>query len=257
MTDLPMNTGHENLGVGKIVGDTFSLFFNRITSVFTLAFPPALLVVLISYWAAPSFGEAGIDPSGYSPGGQLAVILIGMVIMSFVTALLVRLAYDAKVGNPIRPAAYLSSAVAVIVPLVICSLIVTIATSFALIAFIVPGLWVYAVWCCVTPAIVIENAGFGSFGRSAQLTKEYRWPCLGALAIILILSYIPYLIMWAIYGQAAFVNLGSQGPVFLLLYAITTSIYMIAMSIGIALIYARLREIKEGTSVAQLAEVFA
>lgn len=260
MTDVPMNTGNESLGVGKIIGDTFSLFFGRITSIFTLVFLPTLVIVLIQYWLTPTVDPDNIqafNPDDYSVGGQLVSIVVSMVGMSLISALIIRLAYDAKVGNPMRPSAYFSSAIAVIVPLVICTLVVTFAASIAMIALIIPGLWVYAVWCCVTPAIVIENAGFGSFGRSAQLTKEYRWPCLGALIVVGICAYIPILIIAMLFGFGAAAGGFTLGIFFVIVNTVATVIYMAALGICVALIYARLREIKEGTSVEQLAEVFA
>ena len=260
MTDVPMNTGQESLGVGKIIGDTFSLFIGQIANIFLLVFLPTLAIVLIQYWLTPVIdpSDPAFNPEDFSVGGQMLGIVVALVGMSIISALVIRLAYDAKVGNPIRPAAYFSSALVVIVPLVICTIVVSIAASIAMIALIIPGLWVYAVWCCVTPAIVIENAGFGSFGRSAQLTKEYRWPCLGALIVVGICAYIPILVIALIFGfGAASGGFGFTGIVYVLVNTIATVIYMAAIGICIALIYARLREIKEGTSVQQLAEVFA
>jgi hypothetical protein len=259
MTDVPVNTGQESLGVGKIIGDTFSLFISQIGNIFVLVFLPTLAIVLIQYWLTPVLdpSDPAFNPEDISVGGQIVGIIVAMVGMSIISALVIRLAYDAKVGNPIRPAAYFSSAIAVIVPLVVCTLIVSIAASVAMIALIVPGLWVYAVWCCVTPAIVIENAGFGSLGRSAQLTKEYRWPCLGALIVVGICAYIPILILYLIFGSGVAFGFSFTGIVYVLVNAVATVIYMAAIGICVALVYARLREIKEGTSVEQLADVFA
>jgi hypothetical protein len=257
-----MNAGKESLGVGKIIGETFSLFFSKIASIFMLVFLPTLAVVLIQYWLTPTIDPdnlAAFNPEDYSVAGQIVSIIIPLVGMSLVSALIIRLAYDAKIGNPMRPGAYFSSAIAVIIPLVICTIVVSIAAGIAMIALIVPGLWVLAVWSCVTPAIVIENAGFGSFGRSAQLTKEYRWPCLGAMLVVILIAYIPFFILLGLFGAFAFAGGGvsSLGIIFILIQAVATTIYMAAFGICIALIYARLREIKEGTSVEQLAEVFA
>jgi hypothetical protein len=260
MTDLPMNTGQQSLGVGKIVGDTVSLFISQIANIFVLAFLPTLAIVLIQYWLTPNLdpNDPAFNPADISVGGQLLGVIVAMVGMSIISALVIRLAYDAKVGNPIRPGAYFSSAIAVVVPLVICTIIISLAVGIAAIALLVPGLWLWAVWCCVTPAIVIENAGFGSFGRSAELTKEYRWPCLGALLVVGICAYIPILIIAMIFGfSAATSGFGFGSIVYLLVNALATVIYMAAIGICTSLIYARLREIKEGTSVEQLAEVFA
>ena len=262
MTDVPMNTGNESLGVGKIIGDTFSLFISNIASIFMLVFVPTLVIVLVQYWLTPNIDPDNLgafNPEDYSVAGHILSILVPMVGMSLISALIVRLAYDAKVGNPMRPGAYFSSAIAVIIPLVICTIIASIVTGIGIVALVIPGLWIFAVWCCITPAIVIENAGFDSFGRSAQLTKEYRWPCLGAMLVVILISYIPFFVLLGLFGSLAFAGGGvsSLGIAFILFQAVATTIYMAAYGICIALIYARLREIKEGTSVEQLAEVFA
>lgn len=259
MTDVPMNTGQQSLGVGKIVSDTFSLFISQIANIFVLVFLPTLVIVLIQYWLTPNLdpSDPAFNPDDISVGGQILSVVVVLVGMSLISALVIRLAYDAKVGNPIRPGAYFSSAFAVVVPLVICNIVVSLAVGIAAMALLIPGLWVYAVWCCVTPAIVIENAGFGSFGRSAQLTKEYRWPCLGALIVVGICAYIPILIIGMLFGFGVASGSIGFGLVYVLVNAVATVIYMAAIGICVALVYARLREIKEGTSVEQLAEVFA
>ena len=259
MTDTTTWTEPPRLGVGSIVGESFSLFFKRFGMILTLAFIPTLVIVLVQNWFAPvtDFSNPVAGAPQFSVWGQIVSGIIGMVGMSLVTAIIVRLAYDAKINAPMRPNEYVSSALSVVFPLIVCTLIVSFAAGFALLAFIIPGLWVYAVFCVVAPAIVIERAGFGSLGRSIQLTKEYRWPCLGALIIVGVLSYIPVLIFIIIFG----VGIASLGSAYGILLAIinagVTTIYLSLLSICVALIYARLREIKEGTSVESLAEIFA
>lgn len=260
MADTAVSLSKEKLGVGNIIGDTFSLFVGRIKDIFILTFLPTLLIVVVQYLLTPSVdleNSQAFDPDQASVWGPLLSGLISMVGVSLITALIVRLAYDAKIGNPMRPGAYFSSALAVIVPLVICTLIVSFAMGIAAIALIIPGLWVYAVWCVVVPAIVIENAGFGSFGRSAQLTKEYRWPCLGAILVVGICAYIPVLLILIFFGFGMTSSGIASGAVLILIHTLATTVYLAMIGICVALIYARLREIKEGTSVEQLADVFA
>jgi hypothetical protein len=260
MTDLPLGPDMERLGVGGIVGGTLSLFFNRIGSIFMLAFLPALIVVVFEYQLTPPVdleNRPDLDPGQFSRSGKLLSGLISMIGTSLISALTVRLAYDEKVGNPMRPGAYVSSAFSVVVPLVFCSILTSIVAGIGLLLLVIPGLWVLAVFCCVTPAIVIEKIGFGSFDRSALLTKEYRWPCLGALIIVQICAYIPLSVVYSFYVMGLASSAFAQGAVLILLDTIATVIFMAMTGICTALIYARLREIKEGTRVEQLAEIFA
>ena len=260
MTDVPVGYGRENLGVGGIVADTFSILFRRIGHIFILAFLPALFVVIVQYQLTPPVdleNRPDLSQQRYSLTGRLLSELVAMIGTSLITALIVRLAYDSKTGNPMRPMAYVSSVFTVIVPLVICSIAVSIAASVATLALIVPGLWVYAVWSCVTPAIVIEAAGFGSFERSADLTRNYRWPCVGVLLVVTLCAFVPLLAINSLYIFDIANSALAQGSVYILVKTAGMVVFMAASGISIALIYARLREIKEGTSVEQLADVFA
>ncbi len=109
----------------------------------------------------------------------------------------------------------------------------------------------------VPVAVVIEKAGFGSLGRSANLTKGYRWPICGTLILTGIIAGIFQI------AAGFLVNLlniqvsgGGAGPIVVLAYAFFTAVANGLIAILIALIYARLREIKEGASVSDITAVF-
>jgi len=260
MTDVPINTGNAPLGVGKIIGDTFSLFFGRFASVAILGIVPAILLVLLQYVIAPGtdFSDpAALSGTEFSIGRQVIGTVLNIVGSALVTALIIRFAYDAKIGNPIQINSYFSSALKSLVPIVICSIIVGLATGIAAIALIIPGLYVYAMWSVVTPSIVIEDAGFGALGRSFELTRNYRWPVLGTIMLMWICAIIPMAIIGGILGAAGAASNIGLTTIILGINAVATGLVMAFFGIGVALIYARLREIKEGTSVEQLAEVFA
>eukprot|EP00903_Cladosiphon_okamuranus_P022917 g21109.t1 len=107
----------------------------------------------------------------------------------------------------------------------------------------------------MAPAGVIERAGFGGLGRSKYLTKEYRWPILGALVLAIICATIINIVALFVVGLVA--SAGSIGMVIgIVLFAAISTVGAGFLSILVALIYARLREIKEGVSVDQIASVF-
>ena len=127
-----------------------------------------------------------------------------------------------------------------------------------LVALIVPGLWVYAVFSVMPAAVVIERIGFSGLGRSAALTKEYRWPIIGASLLILIMNAVVGAIAVFKVGLLAGV-LGSSGVALVILAVTLATLSGIGYglsAISVALIYARLREIKEGVSVRDIATVF-
>ncbi|MFM7334516.1 MAG: hypothetical protein ACKO1H_08910, partial [Tabrizicola sp.] len=95
-------------------------------------------------------------------------------------------------------------------------------------------------------------------GRSAALTKDYRWPIVGAFILITIISaIIGFVAMFLVGLMMAGAGLGGGAMVIgIIVLALITTFGAALGAITVALIYARLREIKEGASVQDIAAVF-
>jgi len=239
------------LGVGSIVGGSFSILMGNFLSVVMLALGPTLLStvlsgLLIGWNATLGLGEPSIT-------GVAGVVAYGLT-----TALIVQLAYDAKLGRTGSLGRYFGPGLGAALPIAILGVASGIMMAIGLIALIVPGLWVYAVYSVMPAAVVIEKVGFGGLGRSAALTKEYRWPILGAIFLVGIITMV-------INGVAVFVvgmvlaSSGGSGASIAMGVLVITALSAIGTGLGaitIALIYARLREIKEGTSLRDIVAVF-
>lgn len=263
------------LGVGSIVGQSVSVFFRRIVLFVLLAFVPILLTVLMLVSILGLDIEAAViervaaSPPGESPAGLLWLIgvfvVIGNAVFVVALAVMVQAAYDAKLRRSIRTMAYLGGALRQIVPLLLCSLVVLLLAYVAAILLLVPGLWVLAVFSVVIPVVVIEGRGLASLGRSAALTKGYRWPIVGALILLSLCAMLLSLVLslvTGVLGVAAMSVSGGGGGLWGTLFAtawqsLSTAATFGIPCIGVSLIYARLREIKEGASVESLTEVFA
>jgi hypothetical protein len=251
------------LGVGAIVSESFSILMKHFVSVVILAFVPTLVGNLVSGgligWGVMLGTQA---PQGDSAAQIFIPIMLSvavqLVVYGLATALLVQLAYDAKLDRPLRMGSYMGPALGSVLPIAILGIVAGILVVLGFVALIIPGLWLYAVFSVMSPAVVIEKVGFGGLGRSAALTKEYRWPILGAIIIIGIINFVIGLIAQWIVGMLVSASGGGIGGVviFLIFQSLITSISFGLGSITIALIYARLREIKEGTSVRDIAAVF-
>lgn len=250
------------LGVGAIVSESFSILLKHFVSVILLALVPTLIGFAISGVLTGWEVALGISPPVYAGIGDLVPTVLStiaqMVAYGLSTALLVQMAYDAKLGRPLQLGRYVNPALAAAVPIAVLSIASGILITLGLIAVIIPGLWIYAVFSMMPAAVVIEKVGFGGLGRSAALTKEYRWPILGATFLILIINIVIGLVTGFIVGLIlAGVGGGFVGIVVgVLLFSVINSIGTGLGSIAVALIYARLREIKEGTSVRDIAAVF-
>lgn len=254
MTETSTVEPHIPLGVGALLAYSFSILFRHFFPIVSIGFLPSLLGVLLSGYLVGFETVLSLEETETSASGADALIsLIDLVVYSVTTALLVQLAYDAKLNRPIKVTRYLLPALSSIVPIAILGTAVSILMGIAAIAFIIPGIWVYAVFSVMEPAVVIERLGFRGLGRSEKLTKDYRWPIAGAL----VLAWICALIIIVVALVAAdFAMTSGILAISILLYAAFTAIGTGLLSILTALIYARLREIKEGVSIDQIAAVF-
>ncbi|MCK7612319.1 hypothetical protein [Roseibium sediminicola] len=257
MTETADNPPRIPLGIGVLIGESFSILFRNFLPVVLISFVPTLIGLLVSgslvgFEAVIGF-EDTVATDAAPPGMQLLTSLVDTVVYSVTTAFLVQLAYDAKLKRPMRFGRYIGPALRAIVPIMILSFAVGLMVGIAAIALIIPGLWVYAVFSVMEPAVVIEGVGFGGLGRSAELTREYRWPILGALIPIFVYMALIFAVAFFLVSLIGLSN-GLALPV--LLFAAISAIGSSLVSIFISLLYARLREIKEGVGVDQIAAVF-
>lgn len=246
------------LGVGAVVSESFSILFRNIIPVMILAFIPTFFGLVVSGFLNGWGFTLGTDDNIVGPFNWAAFalnMLINMVIYGLTTALLVQLAYDAKLGRPINVGRYFGPGLAAALPIAVLGMVAGILAGLGFMALIVPGLWIYAVFSMIAPVVVIERVGYKGLGRSAGLTKGYRWPIIGTIILIgictALLSFVATFLvsmLGALAGGGIAVSL-----------VITSAISAVGYGLGgisLSLIYARLREIKEGVSVDQIASVF-
>lgn len=257
-TNPPQTPPSAPLGVGAIVGESFSILFGNFLKVMILGFVPTLLSLLISGvligWGA-TLGMA--DPGLIAPAaitGFIISLIAQVGLYGLTIGLLVLFAYDAKQGRTHPLMSYVNPALRSAFPIAILAIVAGIATGLASLALIIPGLWVYAVFSVFVPAVVVDRAGFGALGRSAQLTKGYRWPIVGTVVIIGICTFVLSFVANFIAGLVDTVGLGT--PISVVVAALVNAAVYGLSGISVALIYARLREIKEGVGIDDLAAVF-
>ncbi|WP_227272467.1 hypothetical protein [Roseobacter weihaiensis] len=258
-TDAPKTP----LGVGSIISDSFSIMFGNFAKVLLLGFTGAIVGLIVSaaflgFDLATGIAEPdAIVSANIGVVGWVVPTLVNMVIYGLVTALIIQLAYDAKLGRSNSIGTYFSAALPALFPIIVLSIVVLILTSLGAFALVIGALWVYAVFYVTVPVVVIERGGFGSMGRSATLTKEYRWSIAGLLVVVLAMSVIVQIVAGFLIAALAFVVGGLVGQIVIAVsFAGINGIAYAFGGIAGALTYARLREIKEGVAVDQIAAVF-
>lgn len=245
-------------GVGSIIGNTFEVWFRNIVPIFLASIIPQIIVyaaILLMFGAEVLVSDTPV--TGDEPRfiiGNVVLAVLGLVAAALTTAVVVRIAYDSVSGRPVNIGAAISGALPHILPIAVLSFAAALAAGVGFMLLIIPGLYLYAMWSVAAPAIVVERAGFSGLGRSAALTKHYRWPIIGTFVILGIILIVISLILAMIIGVIA-VNLGLIAAVILqlVLYSVLYGPFYVV----IAMIYARLREIKEGIVVQDLADIFA
>lgn len=136
-----------------------------------------------------------------------------------------------------------------------------LAASFLLIlgfcALIVPGIWLLGVYAVLTAVILAEERPRGYMRRTRELTKGYRWPLIGFVAMIYAVAIALGLLAFGA-GKLAFAVAGTgTARIVAILSAnsVTEGLAAAFVAVAVAQAYRRLREVKEGGG--DLTAVFA
>ncbi|TYC70093.1 hypothetical protein FMN63_09305 [Stappia sp. BW2] len=281
----------QSLGVGALIGGSFSITFRHRMPVLLIGFVISLLGAFLTIAVVDINAALGLEGDGTSDlggYGDLVTAFIDVLVFSVMAACLAQLTYDAKLNRPISitryllpalrasPAICLQNSLLLIFIFLIALPPVIVTFSFdstlislvPLVALPFLALWGCSVFLVLVPAVVIERAGFGGLRRSWSLTKTYRWQIAGALLAVWLYSVVVALAgalpveLLAREGRYAFAPqaglFAGQGRFAwaLPVYAATNALANGPLAILASLVYVRLREIKEGTSVDQVADVF-
>ena len=255
------------LGVGNIIRNALRLYFQNFIPFFLITLIPTLgLAGILSGIGLLSGGPGNVVDGGpieiASPAFVVGVSLVTMVIsgiaVNFVTGLITLASFDAWQGRPMTYARYFSVTLQSIVPLSVLTVVAALAAAIGFVFLFVPGVYIYAMFFVLAPSVLVERTGFGGLSRSRELTREYRWPIVGMLIVLILALYAIVIPLGVVAGRVA----PLMSPE--MLYWSGMGMEMISNTIGygiaavfIAMTYARLREIKEGLGVEDLSKVFA
>lgn len=117
---------------------------------------------------------------------------------------------------------------------------------------LIPGIYVLALWMVATPAMVVDDLSVGAaLDRSAALTRDRRWRTLGAFGACLIIAVVPLTIINYLVVELAG---GAEGSLteHIVMWLVGAVLGAVMGSLPTVL-YALLRQEKEGTTIAQLA----
>ena len=128
MADSNTATYDAPLGIGRIISDSFSIFFRNFILVMILALVPTFLGIvvggLLGGWNYAVGDYAAEIQNGISYAAIVLNLIIQMVVYGIATALLVQLAYDSKLNRGITPQKYIGPAFAAAIPIAVLGLVI-------------------------------------------------------------------------------------------------------------------------------------
>lgn len=266
MTDAPapQPDAKPQLGVGDILSNTFGLYFSNFPYFFGIFFAPYFGVQLLA--GLMGYGGATASPDAAIAGGVL-VTLASLVIVFVIQAVMVRSAITLKLGEGVQFGPAVRAGLAGVIPIIILGILAGIAAGLGFLLLIVPGLYLMAMFYVYVPAIVFEGKGFSALGRSIELTSGYRWAIVGLVLVFFVLLFLASIVIGAVtvgvmaatggFDAQLSGDTGLGGLLGLTLIdagvnSVVTPIGMIAAG----LVFARLKEVKEGGSTQELLKVF-
>ncbi|MPZ10635.1 MAG: hypothetical protein GEU89_10565 [Kiloniellaceae bacterium] len=244
--------GSGTFSVGAVLKRSFSTFFANIVPFGVLAlilYLPTLIYGFVSLDAL----ERGVAPD-YS-AGDIIITLLSFVLTYVVVGALVYGTVQHLSGQKASLGTIISRGLSTIVPVIVIAILLSLVVGVGFALLIVPGIFLIVAYAVVIPAAVVERPGIiGSFKRSWELTKGYRWSVLGILLVLAVILFILAAVVGSVAGIVAF-TMGDFTLLIIVNYVVS-AISGALMSVALAVTYHDLRVAKEGVSTAQIAAVF-
>ncbi|MEW6631487.1 MAG: hypothetical protein AB1440_11505 [Pseudomonadota bacterium] len=278
----------ERFRIGRVFSNTFSVIGRSLGPIAVIVGLFSTLPALVyNYWnftrlaGMPAGGVAAMERSAMASYGIISLIaaLVIFMLAFLAQAALVRATVEDLNGK--RPAVgdciqialrsflpalgigvvvFLAMVVAGFVMVMIASLIPFIGWLIGLAMLIAAAIWVLSISVAI-PVVVQERDGvFGSISRSRALTKGSRWSIFGLFLIIGLIAAVIQGGFSLLFGlvvasaggiSATGVAVGAIGS------SLVSTIFSTVVSVAIAVTYVELRQVKEGASVDELAEIFS
>lgn len=258
---------HPSLGVMGIIGEAFTIVFAHFIPLMAFSALPALpeLAATIAQDNASSVATSldtfgtGSEISFFSVNFSMSVLIAGgiiaTVLWSVYLAATAKAVVDIKSGQPVDVLSALAVGLRNLCPVAVFMVLTGLAAVAWLPFLLVPGLYLVARWFVIVPVVAIDGAGWRALGRTASLTKGYRWPLVGLFLLNLVLI-LGIGIVTGILEELLKISLPFGGSIALAVATIS-AIFTYAFSATItALAFVRLRDIKESGGSSSLEAVF-
>lgn len=257
MTDI--SAGGAEFRAGRVIAQSFSTFFRNIVPFGLLALVITAPTYIYNFLTLPgdmaALEGAELDIGYGSITASVVEVLLGYLVMA---ALVYGTLQDLN-NNKVSIGECFSQGLARMFPALGVAILSAIATVLGFVLLIIPGFMVLTMLWVTIPVVVTERRGFGSLGRSMELTKGYRWRVLFvALMMIAVVFGLAFLFGAVIAGMALGGGAGAGGLLsgVVVMQWIMSALMTSFMAVVYAVSYRDLRVAKEGVDTDQIAAVF-
>lgn len=247
MTNFNQGIGSGDFNIGALISESLAVLNRALPRFLAVALIPIIPLIISTL----AIGVPSPENPNANVGAFFVLLLIYIILLFAIQGGMIYGAFNELRGQPFAVGDALSKGFARALPLLGVSILTGLVVSIGFVLLVVPGLWLICMLYAAVAVCVVERRGVTeSMSRSAELTSGYRWQILG---LVLIVGIASWLASWVIQHLGA--SLG--GPVFGALLGNLIQVYLIALgSVLAALVYYRLRSIKEGVDIDRLANVF-
>jgi hypothetical protein len=254
----------ERFDIGRVISGGFAIVARRPVTLIVLTalfgfLPSAATLWLTTDWPPPGAATGAADLGAIFR--RLGIVeLIGVLFggMSWILQGSVAAAAISDFGGrPLSVTGALARAAPRMPVVYVLGVLATLGIGLGTIALIVPGILLALAWSVGSVVATVENTGFKSFGRSAELTRN----CRGSLFVIFLLYGVASMVfsfVARIVGGVGLVAGGGAAPLWVTigLQPLAGAVVQIFMTATIVSAYVELRGVKEGLAASNLATLF-
>jgi len=254
------------MSIGRILGTAFGVLFGNLWVILAISFvfcgiPQGLINYLQQY------AQTLVRDGSATPGMVLALVVSGVLINALCAIVaqgaLARATIGWSRGERVGFGDALATALRRALPLIGLGIVSGLAFVAATILLIVPAIILATIWYVSAPVVVAERRGvFGALGRSADLTRGYRWWVFVVLLIVVGFALVILTFSGLLSGLAVYIAVSGRDMSWLpIIMGVASAIIGTVQTALLGTIptatYIELRDLQEGPEAQGLDEVFA
>lgn len=245
---------HGTFELGKILSETFSIYFSNFIPFLLLSVLALSPLLLFSAWASSLSPTEPLAQASTSLGN-----LIQLFCVPIATAAITYGVYEQMRGGTTSLVACLKVGLSTLFPMLGLAFVQGCAVGLASLACLFPGILLAVRWAVSIPAKVEEGLSVtDAMNRSTYLTEGYRWQVFGVLAVFFAINLVLGMGAGMVVGVSSIRTGGVMHPGTLLFVTSLVSVVTTGVTAAAsAVMYYRLRSVKESVDVDQISSVFA